>query len=143
MASMVRHKHPIIKLAVNWLIKDQKDNILFTHTVGDQLFNGIDNKLLSLIQGLAAPGVVIPFDKFGWFYSRNGSAAYDGVFEIYTGKKILEDMGKIANWNYKPNTGLFPSPCDHIDGSSTGELWWPLGRPPPETLNIFTPDICR
>ena len=35
----------------------------------------------------------IPFDRFGWFYDRNGSESYDGVFEMFTGE---DDIYKVS-----------------------------------------------
>ena len=31
----------------------------------------------------------IPFDRFGWFYDRNGSESYDGLFEMFTGERLF------------------------------------------------------
>ena len=35
----------------------------------------------------------IPFDRFGWFYDRNGSETYDGLFEMFTGE---DDIYKVS-----------------------------------------------
>ena len=42
----------------------------------------------------------IPFDRFGWFYDRNGSESYDGVFEMFTGEDDI----------YKVSFSTFPFP---------------------------------
>ena len=36
----------------------------------------------------------IPFDRFGWFYDRNGSESYDGLFEMFTGE---DDIYKVIH----------------------------------------------
>merc|ERR1712080_791016 len=68
----------------------------------------------------------IPFDRFGWVYSRNGSEDYDGEFQMWTGEDDIYKGGQITMWNRKDNVGdFFP-----VDQS-------------PTSLSYFTSDLCR
>ena len=35
---------------------------------------------------------ILPWDRFGWFYGRNGSDVSDGLFEVFTGQ---DDISKV------------------------------------------------
>merc|ERR1712141_582459 len=115
-----------------------------TYPVRNWTFDGIFEELLEFGQnapdyGLELP---IPFDKFGWFYSRNDSADYDGTFSMYTGADTLANIGQISEWNYlnSINESVYPLPCGALSGSA-GEFF-PPGRD--ETyVDFFSPDLCR
>ena len=81
----------------------------------------------------------IPFDRFGWFYDRNGSESYDGLFEMFTGEDDIYkvslfsislnycppylQVGQISRWNEEGSLGnLYPQPCDRLEGSA-GEFF--------------------
>ena len=33
-----------------------------------------------------------PWDRFGWFYGRNGSDVSDGLFEVFTGQDVMSKV---------------------------------------------------
>ena len=61
--------------------------------VGDLTFDGVDSELLHIGDAVGQIGDSIPFDRFGWFYDRNGSETYDGLFEMFTGE---DDIYKVS-----------------------------------------------
>jgi len=83
----------------------------------------------------------MPFDKFGWFYGRNGSKDYDGKYEMYTGKNDIGQLGTIKAWNNKTNlTEYYPGHCGQLSGSA-GEFFPP--NRDKTSLSYFSSDICR
>ena len=68
--------------------------------VGDLTFDGVDSELLHIGDAVGQIGDSIPFDRFGWFYDRNGSETYDGLFEMFTGEDDI----------YKVSFSTFPFP---------------------------------
>ena len=61
---------------------------------------GYDDPLLSL--GTQLPeGMFPPFDKFAWFYQRNNSDYYDGVFSVFTGGDNIIKLGEMDMWNLR------------------------------------------
>lgn len=113
-----------------------------TKTAREFLFDGYSDPLLnlaSIVPSSVVP-VQIPFDKFGWFYSRNGSATYDGVFNMYTGVNDITKFGKIGEWDYMNHTHFYESHCGMVNGSA-GEFF-----PPSQTkgsISLFSSDVCR
>jgi len=113
-----------------------------TATAGEWIFDGYDDGLLDLINPLRdITYIQIPFEKFGWFYDRNGSAAYDGVFTMKTGVDDLSNLGMLDRWNYKKNTSYYEGECSLIKGS-TGEVIPPMKNFQDRTT-VFSSDLCR
>jgi hypothetical protein len=112
-----------------------------TTTVSQILFDGFTDPLLrmaSSIPGLAPVGV--PADKIGFFYGRNGSAVFEGVFNMETGTDDITKLGILSHWNYKSHTSYYDGGCAEVRGSA-GELFSP-GQTK-QTFEIFLPDMCR
>ena len=113
-----------------------------TKKVGELLFEGYSDPILTLalkMQELAQ--VKIPADKFGWFYQRNGSSAFEGVFNMETGAKDISKLGKLRNWNYSNGTSSYEGGCGMLNGSA-GELF-PPGRSRRSPVEMLSPDLCR
>jgi len=113
--------------------------------VGNLTFDGVDSEMLHMgdVDGDLgeAIGANIPYDKFGWFYARNGSESYDGLFEMYTGEDDIYKVGQISRWNNKNNLGdLYPQPCDRLEGSAGEFFPQDQGK---TSISYFTPDLCR
>lgn len=140
-ANLIKNKNVALQILVNWVLKEEGENLLITHTARELLFEGYDDKLLTLVANISIPGLNFPFTKFGWFYGRNGSADYDGSFEMWTGKDNLEKLGMLTKWNGKNQTKVFSSPCNDVRGT-TGELWPPLSNAN-KTVQLFASDMCR
>lgn len=125
-----------LKEALNLLLVKMHETLYFTKTVGDLIFVGVDDPVLKALDKFH---VKLPFKKFGWFYSRNNSATYDGVFTMNTGKKDMNLLGKLSLWNGNANTTAYNGTCGHVNGT-TGELWPPVINR--EHIEIFASDIC-
>lgn len=83
----------------------------------------------------------IPYDKFGWFYDRNGTST-DGVYQMWTGKGDITSLGRLLSWNNEtelPLTGV----CKSLDGVSAGDLHPPYPDPVYQEVKLFVGDICR
>ncbi|KAG5899064.1 hypothetical protein JTB14_028235 [Gonioctena quinquepunctata] len=106
-----------------------------TKRVGQLLFEGYDDPILSALSKLPFSGVQ---DKFGYFYGRNGSVGDDGLYSMYYGND--EHFGEIMSWNYKHQTDYFSGQCNDIKGS-TGEFY-PLNRQRDKLL-MYSPELCR
>lgn len=114
-----------------------------TRKVGEFIFDGYPDPLLKLAE-LLPEGflpVIIPFDKFGWFYTRNGSATYDGVFNMFTGKSNISRFGMVARWNYENPIPSYESDCGVLNGSA-GEFFLPHPKKG-GSISLFSSDICR
>lgn len=110
--------------------------------VREFLFEGYTDPLLDLA-GILPPGfvpVTIPFDKFGWFYTRNGSADYDGIFNMKTGVDDISHLGVLGEWDYTNRTTFYESHCGDVNGSA-GEFFPP--KRDKTSISLFSPDICR
>ncbi|EDW12640.1 protein peste [Drosophila mojavensis] len=114
-----------------------------TKTVDEMLFTGYSDSMIDVAMAMPIFGdeVKVPFDKFGWFYTRNGSADLTGVFNVYTGADNLAQLGQMHSWNYNTHTGFFDSYCGMTNGSA-GEFQ-PQQLQPGGSVGLFTPDMCR
>ncbi|XP_034472920.1 protein peste [Drosophila innubila] len=117
--------------------------ISVTKTVDEMLFTGYSDTMIDAARAFPVFGddVKVPFDKFGWFYTRNGSADLTGVFNVYTGADDLTKLGQMHSWNYQTHTGFFESFCGLTNGSA-GEFQPPQLQPG-GSVGLFTPDMCR
>merc|ERR1719394_1505417 len=96
-----------------------EEMFMFT-TVRNVTFDGIDTPLLTMMEGTVLEDMVtMPFDKFGWFYGRNGSSDYDGLFEMFTGETDIGKIGQIKSWNNQTDLSKFyPRGCSQLSGSA-------------------------
>ncbi|ODM87463.1 Protein croquemort, partial [Orchesella cincta] len=111
-------------------------------SIRELTFEGYEDPLLelaSILPDFLLP-TAIPFNKFGWFYTRNNSATYDGVLNMYTGRGHIQNFGKMARWNYNNESLGYQSNCNYIKGSA-GDLFPP--NPQKDSISIFSTDICR
>ncbi|KAJ9576493.1 hypothetical protein L9F63_006642 [Diploptera punctata] len=116
--------------------------VWITRTAEQLLFEGYDDPLLTIATTL--PGlsdIYIPEDKVGWFYNRNGSINFDGVFNVHTARDDITKMGNVFNWNFEKNTPFFDGKCSEVKGS-VGDLF-PPGQTRDKSINMFSPDVCR
>lgn len=134
----VRYWSPFIQSSLSYILNNK---LHVVKTVDELLFKGYEDSLISM--GKMAMGNtdnMPPYDKFGWFYLRNGSTQFEGNFNMATGNDDIKKIGKAQYWNYKNKTSYFKSPCNAVEGS-TGEFW-PPGRDNND-INIFSADLCR
>lgn len=71
---------------------------------------------------------------------RNGSAEYDGIFNMYTGTDDLLKTGMLTRWNGYSQVPFYPGQCGKVSGS-TGELFPPIYDA--ESVLMFASDMCR
>ena len=65
------------------------------------------------------PDSVVPvkMDKFGYFYPRNNTDWFDGVFNMETGENGYDTLGMIRNWNYSDTMPFYPGKCGKVYGA--------------------------
>ncbi|XP_017878842.1 protein croquemort-like [Ceratina calcarata] len=115
-------------------------SIYNTKTVDELLFKGYSDSLIDIGKMTGMGEDIPPFDKFGWFYARNGSTMFDGHFNMDTGVEDIANFGVLRNWNYKDTTRFFRSPCNQVEGSA-GEFWPPYQKK--DEIVLFSGDLCR
>jgi hypothetical protein len=94
--------------------------------VRELLFDGYSDTVLKIAH--TAPsffGMKFKGDKVAWFLNRNGSAAFDGVFNAETGVKGMNNLGIVCSWNYKIKSDTFEGQCSEVTGSR-GDLLPPV-----------------
>lgn len=112
-----------------------------TKPVSEFLFDGYADPFLSI--GSRLPGLSslqTPVDRVGFFYGRNDSATFDGVFNVETGTDDVTKRGILRNWNYKNSTSC-DGECGGVRGSA-GDFFPPV-QTKHTTLEAFFPGVCR
>ncbi|RZB40688.1 CD36 domain containing protein [Asbolus verrucosus] len=113
--------------------------INITQTIDEMLFKGFSDPLLDMTSSIPfLAGRLPPYDKFGFFYKRNGSVNNDGVFNMGTG--INSTFGKLYNWNYWAQTPYYEGKCGKIHGSA-GDFF--PRSPDNSVISLFLPSLCR
>ncbi|PSN44095.1 hypothetical protein C0J52_07656 [Blattella germanica] len=136
--NMIRHMNPLIQIIIDALVKEVEP-LYVTKTVGQLMFDGYEDELLNITSKLNISQFSVPLDKFGWFYPRNNSETYDGVFNMHTGIDNIDVLGLMAAWNYQSQSSYFDGQCGHITGY-TGELFPPLEDA--QAIDLFASEIC-
>ncbi|XP_076655822.1 protein croquemort [Halictus rubicundus] len=134
----VRYRDEIMQGTLSFLLSSS--SVHTTKTVDELLFTGYDDSLIKLGRLATVGEDIPPFDKFGWFYMRNGSTMFDGHFNMDTGAADISQFGVLKKWNNKDTTGFFKSPCNVVEGSA-GEFWPPYRRK--DEIVLFSGDLCR
>uniref|UniRef100_A0A182W0M9 Scavenger receptor class B n=1 Tax=Anopheles minimus TaxID=112268 RepID=A0A182W0M9_9DIPT len=125
-----------VSLGLN--VYEQKINVV--KTAGELLFDGYEDNMVLMGKHMFNADEV-PFDRVGWFYTRNNSADLIGHYNIHTGVEDIAMLGKMGEWNYKPRTDFFEGNCGMLNGSA-GEFF-PPGLSKDQPIELFTPDMCR
>ncbi|XP_075974432.1 protein croquemort-like [Anticarsia gemmatalis] len=137
-AYLMRHQRLVVKVPVDIFLRLYHSNMFLTANVTDWLFDGISDPVLDIASHFPELPIDIPYDKFGWFYERNGSIEFDGSFTMNTGAADFSQLGNVEKWRYSNRTE-FRDECGVVKGS-TGELWAPeYGQ---EEVYVFTSDLC-
>jgi hypothetical protein len=136
----------LLKFAIEEAIKLANETVFLTVNVGDLLFNGYNDPLVSSIckyPGVSAicKSLGIP-DKVGLFYGQNNTD--DGSYLINTGLKSAKDLGKLYAWK---NMTVLPGkywygPQARMINGTDGQLFSPFLLPN-QKLTIFVGQICR
>lgn len=129
------------KTAANSLI-NKRESFFTTATASQWLFDGYDDDILKLLRALRnLTYIEIPYNRFAWFYDRNQSASYDGIFTMHTGVDDIYKLGMLKRWNNRENTSYYQGECSMVYGS-TGEVIPPFEKFQ-DTVTVFSPDLCR
>nr|CAD7431136.1 unnamed protein product [Timema monikensis] len=127
-------------MSVTFSATGQRAHVI--HKVRELLFEGYDDALLKMGNKFQfISDMKIPYDKFGWFYMRNGTASWDGHYNMATGAGDIYQAGQLKRWNYSNRTRFYSGDCGRIHGSA-GELWPPL-RSRDDKIDMFVPDLCK
>ncbi|XP_068230617.1 protein croquemort-like [Palaemon carinicauda] len=150
----VRHMPRTAMPFLNSAFNDLNEPAVVFVTVNELIFTGFHDPLLDYVQEelvsengtlhdllpfLGLPPGLSDYDRFGWFYMRNMSLYYDGVFNMMTGTDDIRNVGQIDLWNYTKETPFFDSPCNAVTGSA-GEYFPPdLKR---DKIVFYSSDLC-
>jgi len=115
-----------------------RDSLFTNKTAQDLLFDGYSDSLMTAGNMFAKKGL-IPKDKFGWFYKRNGTTWSDGVVNMATGTDNFKDVGTIKFWR-DSNRSMYPDECGELRGTSAG---FTFPDPDRQYIDYFSTDICR
>ncbi|XP_023934291.1 protein croquemort isoform X2 [Bicyclus anynana] len=137
-AYTVRHERIMVKVFVDMVLRMYHRSMFVTAPAQHWLFDGVQDPVLDMVGRIPALPYTIPFDRFGWFYKRNGSIDADGVFTINTGSEDFSKLGKMERWQYSNKT-VYREQCGTVQGSA-GELW-NLQRDQQE-ISIYAADLC-
>uniref|UniRef100_A0A0A9XHB3 Protein croquemort n=1 Tax=Lygus hesperus TaxID=30085 RepID=A0A0A9XHB3_LYGHE len=141
-ANSIRNWNGLMRRSLSFTMGTFGTSIHVYKKVGELLFDGYSDPLLATASKMPAfSGLSVPFDKFGWFYKRNGSTAFDGLFNMDTGENGVENVGVLRRWNNKNTTGFYDGGCSMLKGSA-GELF-PPGVEKEKGIEMFTADLCR
>ncbi|KAL1139978.1 hypothetical protein AAG570_006955 [Ranatra chinensis] len=141
-ANSVRYWNYFMKKSLSMSMSTINQEVHVVRTVGELLFDGYTDPLLDIARKMPSiAGIDIPYDKFAWFYLRNESDIFEGVYNMDTGEDNIYKYGKLYNWNYSNNTSFYEGHCGSIKGTA-GELF------PPElkksnSIEMFSADLCR
>ncbi|XP_030384862.1 protein peste [Scaptodrosophila lebanonensis] len=114
-----------------------------TKTAREWMFDGYDHPLVSTMVtvGKMFQVSLVPYDRVGFLYPRNGSADFEGYLNMYTGADDIRKMGQLYAWNNKTHTGAFDGECGNVYGSM-GEFF-PPNLTPKDHVSMFLPNLCR
>ncbi|XP_058060508.1 protein peste-like isoform X1 [Anopheles bellator] len=125
-------------VSMGFKLYDQQINVV--KTAGELLFDGYEDNMVLMGKHLFNDED-IPFDRVGWFYTRNNSADLIGHYNAHTGVDDINKLGTMGEWNYQPRTDFFEGSCGMLNGSA-GEFY-PPGLTKDRPVELFTPDMCR
>ncbi|CAH2266440.1 jg24406 [Pararge aegeria aegeria] len=137
-AYTVRNDRMMLKFLVDMVLRVYHTNMFATANASAWLFDGVRDPILEFVGKIPSLPYTIPFDRFGWFYKRNGSIDADGLFNINTGSTDFRKLGQMERWQ-NSNSSVFREQCGLIQGSA-GELW-NLQKDQQE-ISIFAADLC-
>ncbi|XP_039283891.1 protein croquemort isoform X2 [Nilaparvata lugens] len=139
-ARRVRYKSKFEQRTTSLALTLMSQGVHVTKPVRQLLFDGYSDPLVTL--GHTFSSANSPFDRFGWFYKRNGSYSFDGTFTINTGVTDMNRLGVLERWNYNTRTSFYPGRCGNVYGGS-GDLYPPGAKNKHSNVSLYSADICR
>ncbi|XP_076266681.1 protein croquemort-like isoform X2 [Rhynchophorus ferrugineus] len=140
-ATVAKDWNIFAKKSISFYLTSLGSKIYDTHAAGDILFNGYDDPIINLSHKLpmfAAPDLP-GFDKFGWFYTRNDSRTYEGLFNMGVGRSTK--LGELYAWKDMKQTPFYPGHCGKVEGS--GGDFFQTNLKKDTVIKMFSPDMCR
>ncbi|GAB6025711.1 scavenger receptor class B, member [Chamberlinius hualienensis] len=129
---------PFVRVALSFALSTLHEKFFVEKKVRQVLFEGYDDPIITIAKQILGR---FPFDKFGYFYGRNGSTTEE--YNIYTGNGGNMHRFTIIE-KYRNKTKL-----DTWDGEECNEVRGTDGSTHPpfldqsRKLEIFTGDFCR
>jgi scavenger receptor class B, member 1 len=120
------------------------DQTLFSSkTARELLFEGYEDNMVTFgrlgkIEGFDPND--IPFDRIGWFYTKNASSSTSGHFTMNTGNDNISKLGTINAFNRHNSHLFYKGQCSEINGF-IGEVFPPLESK--HSISLFLSDMCR
>ncbi|PSN44142.1 Protein peste [Blattella germanica] len=123
-------------------LKIVEKTVWVSKTVGEHLFDGYTDPLLSIANSL--PGFAsmeLPADKIGFFYGRNGSSDYEGALNMDTGALDSSNLGVLRTWKDRNVSDYFEGECSRIKGSA-GDFF-PRELTRDQEWSMFATELCK
>ncbi|KAK9874689.1 hypothetical protein WA026_005509 [Henosepilachna vigintioctopunctata] len=139
-ASVLKDKHYLIQRGTHYFLRRFNLTLDLSTTIRQLSFEGVRHPAMDFAERLRLmKGYDIPYDKFGWFYTRNGSASFEGDYTSWTGEGDIRKAGIIDEWNHSKHSSSYTGECSRVDGSS-GDVFHPVNDDP--TFSLFQADFC-
>ncbi|KAH9495206.1 Lysosome membrane protein 2 [Bulinus truncatus] len=138
---LLKYEYDLIKFAVNLVIEAVKENIFLELSVKDLMW-GYEVKILKLILEVAHKlnYNLTMSDQFGLFYNQNNTD--DGLYQIYSGIKSMDNFGRIISWNELEKLNYWTSDLANMINGTDGTIYPPF-IDKAETKYLFSSDLCR
>jgi len=137
-----RHQPALVAQSMNVLFDSIPGvELFFKYPVRNYTFDGILDPIMEATATMPVP-IPMPYDKFGWFYGRDGNDDFDGNYTMYTGESGLDKLGQIVTWNNSPHVPkkMYTGNCGEITGSAG--TFFPA-HPSKTYIDYFSSDVCR
>lgn len=132
-----RHWPFFMKKGLQYSIRAFAPEIHVTKRAGDILFAGYNDPFVTMSYNIPIDMGAPKLDKFAWFYNRNHTDHFDGLFNMRTNAR---NIGQIASWDGYSNTPFYDGECGKVHGSG-GEIYGPNLKP--DSISFFQSDCCR
>ncbi|KAI8798272.1 lysosome membrane protein 2 [Biomphalaria glabrata] len=138
---LVKREYTILKKVINVLLLLLGERLFIPLSV-NQLMWGYEDNLLKTVKTLLKDlNVNVTFsDEFGLFYNQNNTD--DGLYEIYSGIKSMDNFGQIISWNYLEKLNYWTSDVSNMINGTDGTIYPPFIAKE-ETKYLFSSDLCR
>ncbi|XP_063927143.1 protein peste-like [Zophobas morio] len=139
-AHVSRNWNYVVRRGLSLTLSGIAPTVNISRTIDELLFTGYPDTLTKMAKTFPffAGTEIPPWERFGWFYKRNGTSDLEGIYNTGTG--INSIFAKIYKWNYWSKSPYYEGTCADIDGS-TGEKFDQdsLG----DRIKIFSMELCR
>lgn len=126
------------KITISAALSTFGQKIHVTKTVGELLFDGYEDSMISLSTIFSND---TPFDRVGFFFKRNATDELSGNYSVNTGVESISKLGIIEKYNNLTEFPFYEGECKKLKGSP-GEFF-PPNPSIHEPIHLFTPQMCR